>query len=125
MNHEVELINILSEMNDKLNILWTTDNRDTVFNMLSMYAINSVNRDWWKHLNIILWGASVKLVANDTQVQTEVLEMIQSGATIEACQDCCDNFGVTSIIKNLGVTVKYMGAPLTQYFKDGEKILTI
>ncbi|WP_319505578.1 hypothetical protein [Bacteroides graminisolvens] len=58
-------------MNNKLNILWTTDNRDTVFNMLSMYAINSVNKDWWEHVNIILWGASVKLVANDTQVQTE------------------------------------------------------
>ena len=27
--------------NDKLNILWTTDNKDTIFNMLSMYAINS------------------------------------------------------------------------------------
>ena len=35
-------------MNDKLNILWTTDNKDTIFNMLSMYAINSVNRGWWK-----------------------------------------------------------------------------
>lgn len=27
--------------NDKLNILWTTDNKDTIFNMLSMYVINS------------------------------------------------------------------------------------
>jgi hypothetical protein len=41
-------------MNNKLNILWTTDNRDTVFNMLSMYAINSVNKGWWEHVNIIL-----------------------------------------------------------------------
>lgn len=55
--------------NDKLTILWTTDNKDTVFNMLAMYALNSKNRGWWKHINIILWGASVKLVANDTQVQ--------------------------------------------------------
>lgn len=28
-------------MNDKLNILWTTDNKDTIFNMLSMYTLNS------------------------------------------------------------------------------------
>ena len=96
--------------NDKLNILWTTDNKDTIFNMLSMYVINSKNRGWWKHINVILWGASVRLVANDTQVQTEVLEMLQSGITIEACQDCCNNFGVTSIIINLGITVRYMGA---------------
>jgi len=112
-------------MNDKLNILWITDNRDTVFNMLSMYAINSINRGWWKQVNVILWGASVKLAANDTQVQTEIMEMIQAGVTVEACQDCCENFGVASIISKLGVTVKYMGTSLTQYIKEGEKILTI
>ncbi|WP_455674338.1 DsrE family protein [Phocaeicola sp.] len=112
-------------MSEKLNILWITDNKDTVFNMMSMYAINSINRGWWNHINVILWGASVKLVANDTQVQTEVLEMIRAGITIEACQDCCRNFGVTPIIQNLGITVKYMGASLTQYIKSGENILTI
>lgn len=112
-------------MNDRLNILWITDNKETVFNMLSMYAINSIHRGWWKQINIILWGASVKLVANDTQVQTEVLEMIQTGITIEACQDCCENFGVAPIIKKLGITVKYMGASFTQYIKEGENILTI
>lgn len=112
-------------MSEKLNILWITDNKDTVFNMVSMYAINSINRGWWNHINVILWGASVKLVANDTQVQTEVLEMIRAGITIEACQDCCRNFGVTPIIQNLGITVKYMGTSLTQYIKSGENILTI
>lgn len=112
-------------MNDKLNILWTTDNRDTVFNMLSMYSINSLNRGWWKQVNVILWGASVKLVANDTQVQTEILEMLHYGVTVEACQDCCENYDVVPIISNLGITVKYMGEPLTQYIKGGENILSI
>jgi hypothetical protein len=27
------------DTNEKLNILWTTNNKDTFFNMLSMYAI--------------------------------------------------------------------------------------
>lgn len=112
-------------MNNKLNVLWTTDNKDTIFNMLSMYAINSKKRGWWENVNIILWGASVKLVANDTQVQTEVLEMLQNGVTIEACQDCCERFNVTPIIKKLGVTVRYMGLPLTEYLKEGEKVLSI
>ncbi len=79
-------------MNNKLNILWTTDNRDTVFNMLSMYAINSVNKGWWEHINIILWGASVKLVANDTQVQTEN-HSPNTSKTVSMCCICkfiCD-----------------------------------
>lgn len=112
-------------MNDKLNILWTTDNKDTIFNMLSMYTLNSKKRGWWKEVNVILWGASVKLAAQDTQVQTEILEMLQTGINVEACLDCCERFGVKDIIEKLGVTVRYMGAPLTEYIKNGERILTL
>jgi hypothetical protein len=110
---------------DKLNLLWTTDNKDTVFNMLSMYAINSKINEWWQAVNVIIWGASAKLVGNDTQVQTEIIEMINQGITVEACKDCCDNFGVTDKLTTLGINVRYMGKPLTDYIKSGEKILTI
>ena len=112
-------------MNDKLNILWTTDNKDTIFNMLAMYTLNSKKRGWWQEVNVILWGASVKLAAQDTQVQTEILEMLQTGVTVEACQDCCERVGVKPVIEKLGVTVRYMGAPLTEYLKNGDKILTL
>jgi hypothetical protein len=109
---------------DKLNILWTTINKDTIFNMLSMYAINSKAHDWWKDVNVIIWGASAKLIGSDTQIQTEILEMINQGVAIEACKDCCDNFGVTDKLIELGIYVRYMGEPLTNYIKNGEKILT-
>lgn len=114
-----------ASVESKLNILWTTNNKDTVLNMLSMYVINSINKGWWGHINIILWGASVKLVAQDTQVQTEVLEMLQLGVTVEACKHCCEIFDVASTIEKLGITVKYMGEPLTGYLKSGEKVLSL
>jgi hypothetical protein len=110
---------------EKLNILWTTDNKDTVFNMLSMYASNSVKYNWWDNVNVIIWGASAKLVGNDTQVQTEVMEMIARGVTVEACKSCSDNLGVSEKLIQLGVTVRYMGEALTGYLKSGEKIITI
>lgn len=110
---------------DKINILWTTDNKDTIFNMISMYTINSKKNNWWNEVNVILWGASVKLVANDTQVQTEVMEMQQYGVSVEACKACCDNFGVADILSKLGVKVRYMGKPLTEYIKAGEKVISI
>jgi len=110
---------------DKLNILWTTDNKDTIFNMLAMYAINSKTKNWWPEVNVIIWGTSVKLVKNDTQVQTEVLEMVNAGVTVEACKDCADNFGATEMLEKLGVTVKYMGLPLTEILKQGERLITI
>jgi len=110
---------------DKLNILWTTDNKDTVFNMLVMYAINSKKNQWWQDVNVIIWGASAKLVGTDTQVQTEVMEMINHGISIEACKACCDNLEVTDTLSKLGINVRYMGIALTDYIKSGEKILTI
>ena len=110
---------------DKLNILWTTDNKDTIFNMLAIYAVNSKTQNWWQEVNLIIWGASAKLVGNDTQVQSEVVEMINKGIQIEACKDCCDNFGVTDKLTKLGINVRYMGKPLTDYIKSGETILTI
>jgi len=110
---------------EKINILWTTDNRDTVFNMLLMYAANSKRKGWWKQVNLILWGASVKLAGNDNAIQTEILEMIREGVSIEACRDCCDSFGVTENLVKLGINVRYMGEPFTEYIKSGEKIITL
>jgi len=51
--------------------------------------------------------------------------MINQGIKIEACKDCCDNFGVTDKLTSLGINVRYMGKPLTDYIKSREKILTI
>ena len=110
---------------DKLNILWTTDNKDTVLHMLVMYATNSRLNGWWQEVNLIVWGASAKLIGTDSQIQAEVLEMMNHGITIEGCKACCDDFGVTDKLTELGINVRYMGQPLTDYIKSGEKILTI
>ena len=110
---------------DKLNILWTTDNKDTVFTMLAMYAVNSKINGWWQEVNLIIWGASARLVGNDTGVQAKIIEMIDQGVQIEACKACCDNIGVTEKLMALGIDVRYMGEPLTDYIKSGEKILTV
>ena len=110
---------------ETLHILWTTDNRDTFFTMLSTYALNSKKRNWWDHINVIIWGASARLAANDTQVQTEVLEMMNSGIRVEACRHYAEELGVTAQLEKLGVEVRFMGVPLTTYLKSGEKMLTI
>ncbi len=110
---------------DKLNILWTTDNKDTVRQMLVMYATNSKLNGWWENVNVIIWGASAKLVGKDIQIQAEITEMLNHGISIEACKACSDNLGVTDKLTELGVNVRYMGEALTRYITSGEKVLTI
>lgn len=110
---------------DKLNILWTTTNRDTITNMILMYSTNTVQRGLWGEVNVIIWGGSAKLVGENNEVQEEVSEMIKKGVHVEACLACAEQYGAVETLKNLGVDVKYMGEPLTKYIKQGEKILTL
>jgi hypothetical protein len=110
---------------DNLHILWVTENKDTSINMIAMYAINSKKNHWWQNVNVIIWGASAKLVAEDSQIQTEIFEMINQGIQIEACKACCDNLGVADQLTRLGINVRYMGKLFTEYIKSGDKILTI
>ena len=74
---------------------------------------------------VIIWGASAKFVGEDTQVQTEIIEMLNQGVSVEACKACCDNLGVADKLIKLGINVRYMGEPLTNYIKNGEKIFTL
>jgi hypothetical protein len=92
---------------------------------LSMYAINSKANNWWEDVNVIIWGASARLTGEDAQVQSEMKEMIQQGVSVEACRDCADNFGVTEKLEKLGINVRYMGLPLTEYIKQDQKLICI
>lgn len=117
--------NRMVDKTKKLNILWTSDSKTTALNMLSTYVINSKTNGWWDKINLIIWGASAQLAAYDTQVQTEIMEMINSGVHIEACKDCADSLEISNKLEKLGIEIKYMGELLTKYIKSGEPIITI
>jgi hypothetical protein len=109
---------------EQLVILWTNNNKEVFQNMIAMYAINSIKEGWLKEVRLIIWGPSVKLAAEDTQIQTEILEMLDTGITVEACKACADIYGVSEKLEKLGVDVKYMGEPLTEILKSNQKVLT-
>ena len=44
---------------------------------------------------------------------------------VVACKACADSYGVSDILEKMGIEVKYMGQPLTQYLKEDEyKVVT-
>lgn len=109
----------------KLNILWTTDNKDTVTHMLGMYSINAKSRGWWDEINVLIWGASAKLVATDTEIQTLIKDMLNQQITVEACKGCSDSFGITEALEAVGINVRYTGTSLTEYLQSEDKLLTL
>ncbi len=109
----------------KLNILWTNDSIDTALKMVFMYSTNSMLKNWWDELDLIIWGATAKLAAEDASIQEAIKTAQEAGVKVLACIACANQFGVTEKLESLGIDVKPMGLPLTEILQNGEKLLTI
>ena len=108
-----------------LYVLWTNDNPVTAEKMVFMYTVNSLIHGWWENVTLIVWGATIQLVSENADIQAEIREALDAGVHITACKACADQLGVTQILEELKIEVKYWGAPLTELLKDGEKLLTV
>ncbi len=109
---------------EKLNILWTTNDKDTFESMIAMYSLNSMKSGWWDAVNIIIWGGSTRLSGEDPDVQQELRKLMENGVTVEACKACADKMKVSSKLKELGIEVKYM-SKLTGLIKGDDHLITI
>ncbi len=110
---------------DKLYILWTNADTGTFDKMVAMYARNSLSREWWDAVTVIIWGSPAKLVAESELVQTKIRELLQVGVKVSACKSCADQFGVTEKLEALGIEVMRWGGELTRILKERETLLTI
>ena len=109
---------------DKLNILWTSQDKEVALKMVFMYAHNAKKQGWWKEVQLIIWGPSARLTATDKEVQDYLKRMQDAGVVVVACRACADQYGVSQALEGLGIEVKYMGQPLTEIFKRSEKLMT-
>lgn len=109
---------------DKLVVLWTSDNPYVAERVAFMYAHNAKTKGWFKEVTLVIWGPSAKLISENKKLQDEVDAMRKDGVVVEACVACAETYGVTENLKRLGYDVKGMGKPLTDYLKNGAKVLT-
>ena len=109
---------------DKLYVLWTSGDREVALKMVFMYARNAKAREWWEEVALIVWGPSAALLSRDDELRREVAEMREAGVELLACRACSDAYGVTEKIEALGVSVIYMGEPLTDLLKRGARLVT-
>jgi hypothetical protein len=108
----------------KLNILWTTGEKDVALRMIFVYLMNSKANGWWDEINLIIWGPSAKLVGENRLIRQEIDLLLQSGITIEACKACTDSYKVTDLLIKLGINVHFMGETFTEYLNSGDKLIT-
>jgi len=110
--------------NDTLIVVWSSGDRDVALKVAFMYTYNAKKRGWWENVKLVVWGPSARLLSLDRELQEYVGKMRDSGVVLEACITCADEYGVADDLRALGVDVKKMGVPLTEYYKSGMKVLS-
>jgi hypothetical protein len=108
-----------------LYILWTSADAITADKMVFMYGLNSLKRQWWDRVTIIVWGAAAKLAAENPDIQDAIKELLQAGVSFSACKACADQLGVSDVLEGLGIEVKFWGEPLTQLLKSKATLLSV
>jgi len=111
-------------VNDTLVILWTSGDPDVAMKMVFMYASASKKAGWWKEINLIIWGPSAKLTAENQEIQKSITSMLKAGIIMDACKACADQYGVADSLTKLGVNVRYMGGPMTAILKSDKRVVT-
>jgi len=112
------------KMDSKLAVVWTSGDPDVAHRVCFMYCHNAKKQKWFDQVVLVVWGPSARLLAGDKDLQAKVKSMIQDGVRVQACVACADSYGVSDRLREMGIEVKGMGAPLTDMLKTGWKVLT-
>jgi hypothetical protein len=112
---------------DELVVLWTSGDREVALKMIFMYTFNSKRFKWgWKNVTLVVWGPSAKLLVEDRELQEHIVDLKEKGVNLLACKKCSDMYHVSADLRRLGIEVKYMGKPLTDYLRDEKyRVITV
>ena len=109
----------------KLAVLWTSGDPDVAEKMAFMYTYNAKKQGWFDEVVLIIWGPSAKLLSENKMLQDYVKKMQDAGIIVEACMACARMYDVDGKLQELGIDVKGMGIPLSNYLKEGWKTLSL
>ncbi|HKI88570.1 MAG TPA: DsrE family protein [Draconibacterium sp.] len=115
----------MEDNSNKLAVLWTSGDPDVAEKMGFMYTYNAKKQGWFDEVVLIVWGPSAKLLTENKMLQDYVKKMQEAGVKVEACMACAKMYGVDQQLAKMGIDVKGMGVPLTNYLKNGWKIITL
>jgi hypothetical protein len=106
-------------------IIWVSEQPETAEQMAFMYAKNSLLRDWWDRVRLIVWGPSAMTLAENREVQALLPDLKQAGVEVWACKACADRYAVSGKLEKLGLEVLYVGSHVTEMLQGGWKSITV
>lgn len=113
------------ENSNKLAVLWTSGDPEVAEKMVFMYTLNAKRQGWFDEVVLIIWGPSAKLAVENKMIGDYIKRMQEAGIKTEACLYCAKMYSVDQKLAEMGVDVKGMGVPLSDYLKTGWKTLSL
>lgn len=109
---------------DTLVVVWTSGDIEVAEKMVYMYTYNAAKQKWFDHVIFVVWGPSARLLSESVPLQKQIVKMEEAGIKLQACIACARMYGVVDNLKGMGIEVKGMGVPLSDYLKKGYSIMT-
>jgi hypothetical protein len=105
------------EVNTKLLVIISTSDKEEMLTAL-MYAGNAKKHGWMEDIKVVFFGPSEKLVVDDAEISTKVIEVASTGDSF-ACKAISDRDGISNNLERLGVRVEYVGPTISDFIKEG------
>jgi len=115
----------MNDNSNKLAVLWTSGDPEVAEKMVFMYTLNAKRQAWFDEVVLIIWGPSAKLAVENEMIKAYINKMQEAGVKTEACLYCAKMYEVNEKLAEMGVDVKGMGVPLSEYLKSGWKTLSL
>jgi len=112
-------------MKKELLVNWTTDNLDTAMHMVLLYTYNAKKMGWFDEITLLIWGASQKLVATNSEVQEQMKLMEEVGVKVIACKKCAEDQGISNELQACGIDVFYTGEVLSPWLLEKKPFLSV
>lgn len=108
----------------KLAVIWTSSDPEVAEKVCFMYTQNAKKQGWFNEVVLIVWGPSVKLLAENDDLKADIVKIMEMGITVEASLSCAQLYGVGPDLNDLDIDVKQIGVPVTGYIKEGWHIVS-
>ncbi|MGL4956447.1 MAG: redoxin domain-containing protein [Bacteroidales bacterium] len=109
---------------NKLVVVWTSDDPMVAERVALMYPHAAQRSKWFEEVTLVIWGPSAGMIARNVELQAKIQAMMNDGVIVKACIACASAYGVVDDLKRLNYQVLPMGVPLSDYLKEGYKVLT-
>ncbi len=85
----------------------------------AMYALNAMKHGWLEDVKLVLFGPAEQLFLEDLEFQDLVKQYMDLAKTPLACKYLSDRDGSSGRLRDLGLDVQFVGAPISEAIREG------